>query len=196
MVDYARAQGITGYSMPMLEPGEETIFVETTRHKDVFGNLFLTSTRLIFEHSSGIFSRGVYVTLNLPLEGVANVSVEGTFAKKLVVYVKKGFVSSFPVRLDFLVKEPAQWQNRIISALKARVQSIEAEKKRERVQVVLDFTALKEYMVRGGLVLQTMKCPECGGPIKLPESGNQAKCEHCGSAILAQDIFEKIKNLI
>lgn len=182
--------------MPMLEPDEETILVETTRHKDVFGNLFLTSRRLIFEHSSGIFSKGVYVTLDLPLEGVANVSVEGAFVKKLVVSAKKGFVSTFPVRLDFSVKEPAQWQNRIMSAVKTRMQGIEAQKKRERVQVVLDFTALKEYMVRGGLVLQTTKCPECGGPIKLPESGNQTKCEHCGNAILAQDIFEKIKSLI
>lgn len=182
--------------MPILASDEKTVFVETSRHNTVFGNLFLTNKRLVFEHESGIFSKRVYVTLDLPLEGVANVSVEGMLQRKLVVYAKKGFVSSFPVRLDFSVQDPAQWQGRIMSALKIRLESIESEKKRERVQLVPDFTALKEYMIRGGLVLQTMKCPECGGPIKLPESGSQTKCEHCGNTILAQDIFEKIKNLI
>jgi len=83
----------------------------------------------------------------------------------------------------------------VTSSVKARIESIETEKKRERVQIVLDFSALKEYMEKGVLVLQKMKCPECGGPIKLPQSGNQTTCEHCGSTIYAQDIFEKIKSL-
>jgi len=172
------------------------VFVETARHNTVFGNLFLTNKRLVFEHESGIFSKRVYVTLDLPLEGITNISVEGMLQRRLVVYAKKGFVSSFPVCLDFSVQNPAQWQGRIMSAAKARLDTIETEKKRERVQLVLDFTALKEYMIKGGLILQTMKCPECGGPIKLPESGSQTKCEHCGNTILAQDIFEKIRSLI
>jgi hypothetical protein len=44
--------------------------------------------------------------------------------------------------------------------------------------VVLDFSSLKEYMEKGGLVLQ------------------KTKCEYCGSTIYAQDIFEKVKSLI
>lgn len=182
--------------MPSLEYDEKTMLVETARHKDTFGNLFLTNKRLIFEHASGLFSRRVYVTLDLALEGISNTSIEGTFQKKLVVHAKKGFVSSFPVHLEFLVKNPLQWQNKIMSMLKARLESIEADKRRERVQIVLDFSSLKEYMEKGGLILQKVKCPECGGPIELPQSGNQITCEHCGSTILAQDIFEKIKNLI
>lgn len=182
--------------MPMLEHDEKTILVETARHKETFGNLFLTNKRLIFEHTSGLFSKRVYVTLDLPLEGISNVSVEGTLQKKVVVYAKKGFISSFPVHLEFLVKDPVQWQNRIISSSKARIESLEAEKKRERVQIVFDFSALKAYMEHGGLVLQKVKCPECGAPIKLPQSGNQTTCEYCGSTILAHDIFEKIKNLV
>jgi ribosomal protein S27AE len=77
-----------------------------------------------------------------------------------------------------------------------RKAEIEAEKKKERVQVVLDFSALKDYMEKGGLILQKTKCPECGAPIPLPTTGNQAKCDHCGSTIYAQDIFGKIKSLI
>jgi ribosomal protein S27AE len=182
--------------LPNLEHDEHTVLVETCRHKDVFGNLFLTNKRIIFEHQSGIFTKRVYVTLDLPLEAVSSISVEGILSKKLVVYAKKGFVSDFPVRLDFSVKEPEQWQGRIRAAVGAKMQSIEAEKRKERVQIVLDFGALKEYMIRGGLTLQAIKCPECGAPMKLPDSGNQTKCEHCGNTILAQDIFEKIKSLV
>jgi hypothetical protein len=182
--------------LPILEPNEKTLLVETARHNSVFGNLFLTNKRIVFEHMSGVFSRQVYVTLDLPLEGVNNVLIQGTFGKRLVVATKPGFVSSFPVRLDFLVKDPALWQNQIMSAMRTKLEKIENEKTRERVQLVLDFSGLKDYMTKGGLVLQTMKCPECGAPLKLPESGNQTKCEHCGNTILAQDIFEKIKNLI
>jgi DNA-directed RNA polymerase subunit RPC12/RpoP len=182
--------------VPSLEHDEKTILVETARHKDTFGNLFLTNKRLIFEHASGLFSKRVYVTLDLLLEGISDTSIEGTFQKKFVVHAKKGFVSSFPVNLEFLVKNPRQWQNNIMSALKAKLESIEADKRRGRVQIVLDFSSLKEYMEKGGLTLQKMKCPECGAPIKLPQSGNQITCEHCGSIILAQDIFEKIKKLI
>jgi hypothetical protein len=182
--------------VPNLEHDEHKIIAETCRHKDVFGNLFLTNKRLIFEHESGIFTKRVYVTLDLPLDGVSSTSVEGILAKKLVVYAKKGFVSDFPVRLDFSIKNPEQWQSMINSASEALLATIAAEKGREHVQIVLDFSSLKEYMVKGGLMLQTMKCPECGSPIRLPESGNQTKCDHCGNTILAQDIFEKIRSLI
>ncbi len=183
-------------SVPIFDNDEKRILVETARHNDTFGNLFLTNKRLIFEHSSGLFSKRIYVTLDLLLEGISNTSVEGTLQKKLVVYAKKGYVSSFPVRLDFLVRDPVQWQSSIISSVKARLESIDIEKKREKVQIVLDFSALKAYLEKGGLVLQKVKCPECGASIRLPQSGNQTTCQHCGSTILAYDIFEKIKSLV
>ena len=182
--------------MPSLEQDEKTVFVETCRHKDVLGNLSLTSKRLIFEHESGRFTKRVYVTLDLPLEAVSSASSEGRLGKKLVVYAKKGFISDFPARLDFSVKEPSVWQDRITAATSARTNSIEMEKRRERVHKVLDFSALKEYMAKGGLVLQALKCPECGAPIKMPDSGNQTTCEHCGNTVVAQDIFDKIRSLI
>jgi ribosomal protein S27AE len=182
--------------VPNLEQDERTVFVENCRHKDVSGNLFLTSKRLIFEHENGRFTKRVYVTLDLPLEAVSNVSAEGKLGKKLVVYAKKGFISDFPARLDFSVKEPLLWQDRIAAATSARTSSIEAENRRERVHKILDFNALREYMAKGGLVLQALKCPECGAPIKMPESGNQTTCEHCGNIVVAQDIFDKIRSII
>ena len=123
-------------------------------------------------------------------------SIEGRLGKKLVVNAKKGSVSNFPVSLDFTVKDPVQCQSRIKSTSEAKIESIEAQKRKERIQVILDFGALKEYMVRGGLVLDTLKYPECGGPIKMPDDGNQTRCEHCGKTILAQGTFDKIGSLI
>jgi ribosomal protein S27AE len=180
----------------MLEHGEEIILTETARCRNTFGNLILTNKRLIFEHASGLISKRVYVTLDLPFAGIASVSAEGTLMKKLAVYAKKGFVSNFPTRLEFSVENPLQWQDKVTSAIKEKTERMKAEKKRERVQIVIDFSTLKEYMEKGGLILQQTKCPHCGAPIKLPQSGNQITCEHCGSTIYAQDIFEKIKSLI
>jgi DNA-directed RNA polymerase subunit RPC12/RpoP len=77
-----------------------------------------------------------------------------------------------------------------------RGDELEAEKRKERVQIVVDFPMVKEYMANGGLVLQKTKCPECNAPISIPTTGNQVVCEHCGSTILAQDVFERIKSLI
>jgi len=61
------------------ETDEKTILIETGRHNDVFGSLFLTNKRLILEHASGILLKEVHVTLDLRLEGVEHASVEGTF---------------------------------------------------------------------------------------------------------------------
>jgi ribosomal protein S27AE len=72
------------------------------------------------------------------------------------------------------------------------VQQIEALRK----TFVIDFSFLRSLMEKGGIVLTTLKCPHCSAPIKMPKDGNQTICDHCGSMIYAQDIFEKIKALI
>ena len=179
--------------MPILSPEEKIIIIESARHKGVSGELYLSNKRLVFQHSSGIITKRVYVSLDLPLEGVQNVAVEGPLIKHLSVYTKKGFISSFPAKLDFSVNNAATWQNKMMYALNIRLGTMD---RKEKLEALLDFGALKDFMIKGGLVLQTVKCPECGGPIRLPEEGSQTTCEHCGNTILAQDIFEKIKGLI
>jgi DNA-directed RNA polymerase subunit RPC12/RpoP len=61
---------------------------------------------------------------------------------------------------------------------------------------MLDFSFLKEYMSKGGLNLQVIKCPSCGGTVEFPQSGDKTVCKYCNNTILAQDIFEKVKGLI
>jgi ribosomal protein S27AE len=181
-----------------LEPDEQAILSETIRYGGKTGTLYLTNKRLFFEDTVGILSKRSHPTLNLSLEGISDTSIEKAFlsGQKLIVNVKKGFISNFPVRLEFSVKNPTVWQGKITSSVKARIEAIEAQKKKEKVQIVLDFSSLKEYMEKGGLTLQQTKCPNCGAPIKLPQQGNQMTCEHCGATVYAQDIFQKIKDLV
>ncbi len=72
----------------------------------------------------------------------------------------------------------------------------EAKKRMDRVQLVLDFSFLKEQLGKGGLVVQTIKCPTCGANVKLPQEGNTTKCEYCHSTIYAADLFEKLKVML
>ncbi|MDI6847807.1 MAG: hypothetical protein QMD23_06750 [Candidatus Bathyarchaeia archaeon] len=84
----------------------------------------------------------------------------------------------------------------IENAIAIRRKEIDVEKKKERLHVILDFSFLKTYMEKGSLVMQVLKCPECGATIEFPKSGSQTTCSHCGKIIYAQDIFEKVKSLL
>ena len=83
----------------------------------------------------------------------------------------------------------------IESAIKTRKDENEAERKRDKIHVMLDFSFLKSIMEKGGLVMQVLKCPECGATVDFPKTGNETKCNHCGKTIYAQDVFEKVKGI-
>ncbi len=72
------------------------------------------------------------------------------------------------------------------------------EKKQQlnSIQIVLDFSSLKDVMSKGGLVMSTYKCPNCNGMVNIPEAGKVLVCNYCGTPIKPVDIFEKIKTLI
>lgn len=70
------------------------------------------------------------------------------------------------------------------------------EKIGKRVQVVLDFSSLKDVMSKGGIVMTAYKCPVCNGKLDIPEVGKVLICSYCGTPIKPVDIFEKIKSLI
>jgi len=35
----------------------------------------------------------------------------------------------------------------------------------------VDFSLIREMLERGGIVLQSIKCPNCGAPLEIPSSG-------------------------
>jgi len=166
--------------------------VEATRR--VKGILVLTNQRLLFLEEHGIFGKSFHQTLSSPLEKIEGISMGGLMLPFVTITADTG---TYVYHISGVGKKEFEpFRQLVMEQCQKRREDIEREKKKEKVQVVLDFSSLKEYMERGGLVLQKTKCPECGGPIMLPDTGNQTKCEHCGSVIFAQDIFEKIKSLI
>ncbi len=64
------------------------------------------------------------------------------------------------------------------------------------IQIILDFSSLKDIMAKGGLIMATYKCPNCNGMVNIPEAGKVLVCQYCGTPIKPVDIFEKIKSLI
>ena len=82
------------------------------------------------------------------------------------------------------------------AAVVLRQDEVEREKRQDKVHVMLDFSFLRKYMEDGGMVVQNLKCPECGASVKFPDAGSQSVCEHCGANIYANDVFKKIKDLI
>lgn len=72
----------------------------------------------------------------------------------------------------------------------------ELEAEKSNIQILLDFSSLKDTMAKGGLVMTTYKCPNCNGMVNIPEAGKVLVCQYCGTPIKPVDIFEKIKGLI
>jgi DNA-directed RNA polymerase subunit RPC12/RpoP len=165
------------------------------------GALLVTSRRLIWleRRRVGVWKPQInyQVAIDMPLESVKSVSAEsgdsGDWEKTRKVSIVSGdgektfnLQNAFQELLRPIVED----------AIKQRRDEMEAEKKRDKVHVMLDFSFLKSIMEKGGMVMQVLKCPECGASVEFPKSGNETVCTHCGKTIYAQDVFEKVKGLI
>jgi len=149
---------------------------------------------MVWIEKRGIFGKSFHTIFEMPLEQLKGISMGGAIKKYVSVTDAEG-ENIFHLS-GIGSKELDSFKNIIFEQVEARKQYLEAEKRKERVHVLLDFSFIKNYMEKGGLVLQTVRCPNCGAPMKLPESGSEVVCSHCASTIYAQDIFEKIKALI
>jgi len=158
------------------------------------GALILTNQRLLFLIEHGIFEKSYHQVVATPLEKVGGITMGGMWHPFVCI---ADDVGTHVFHISGVGQEQFEGFRKLVTGLRQkRREEIEAERKKERVQVLLDFSWLKDYMEKGGMVLQNLKCSECGAPIPLPTTGNQIECKHCGSMIYAQDIFEKIKSLI
>jgi len=158
------------------------------------GYLVLTTQRLLFLEEHGVFGKSYHQVLAIPLMKVGGISIGGSLSPFVSIAddVQTHIFHVYGIGKN----EFEPFRSLILDGCRRRKEELEAEKKKERVQVVLDFSWLRDYMEKGGLFLQKTKCPNCGAPIALPTAGNQIKCDHCASTIYAQDIFEKVKSLI
>ena len=161
------------------------------------GILVLTNRKLVWLEQRGILSKSYHPLITIPLEDIRGLSRGGAIIKYVSIARSQGEHIFRLVKPRVRKNEEFNLFKQIIfEQVEARKQEIEAMKRKERVHIMIDFSFLKNYMEKGGMILQTFKCPECGAPIKLPEKGNSTKCDHCGKVIYAQDVFQKIKELI
>jgi len=172
---------------------------------DQSGTLLLTNRRLLWMEQH-VTTRGFIFTTTetswlvkceIPLDGIKGITGSSgdsqSWASPSEIHIvndkgEHGFKLYYAFRELF---KPA-----VESAVSLRHDEIELEKKQDKVHVMLDFSFLKKYMEDGGLVMQNLKCPECGASIRFPTAGSQTVCEHCGANIYANDIFKKIKEFI
>ena len=106
--------------MPILKPGEEVLAGENTKFYTTQGYLTLTNRRLVFEYKPHRFEGRSYTSVDMELEGISDVFVEGGVRKKLVIIARTGsFGKDVSGRLEFSVRDPYSWQKRLIDVRKS-----------------------------------------------------------------------------
>src|SRR2546426_9125634 len=159
------------------------------------GYLVLTSQRLLFMQQVGMLTKTYMVKESIDLESLVNVSVQGV-VKTLHVTFQSSGSSVNRIFHGTHGKGYFEIQNAIQSGRNARVMVMEEEKKRSRIQYVLDFSFLKTRLEKGGMIVSTIQCPSCSASLALPDAGTSTRCPHCGQSVVAQDIFNRMKGLI
>lgn len=159
------------------------------------GLLVLTSKKLIL--SPGTKSVRFGTVIEIPLATISGVTAEElqingrrsptlgvSASRKYLLTVGSTTYSSDPVsEIADAIQQLAQFERTHANDVKI-------------VHVNIDFADLRKYMDQGGVVLRQVKCPSCGAPLRLPEQGSATTCEFCRATVVAEDIFEKIKDLI
>jgi len=140
--------------------------------------LYLTNKRLL------IIRWGLLKVI--PLEKIISIKVfdEDSMIPRLDFETTLREDWGFSIRIP----EAAKLREAIVHYRSERIREIESEKK-----VAVDFSSIRDLLQKGGIVLYTLKCPNCGAPLELPESGNKTKCEHCGATVYAEDILKKLR---
>ncbi len=107
-----------------------------------------------------------------------------------------GFKGLMHQKDDMDLEELGDLQKVLMKYRSERKFAILELQKKERVQVIVDFSFLKDYMQKGGMLVQKITCANCGGSMHLPEKGNTVDCPYCGTTHRVEDIFERVRQLI
>jgi DNA-directed RNA polymerase subunit RPC12/RpoP len=183
--------------------GERDYFEGDWERVYEFVNVYLSNERLIVD---------VVPPLTIPLEKIEGCTVAERIAP-FDVRIGKTVEAFFPVIREATVGEllyiyayvEGPWKHFVFELLDARrwrdeierlrAARVEELRRRER-PVIVDFSALRDILERGGISTFVPKCPNCGAPIQLPESGESVKCPYCGATIYAKDVLERLKELL
>lgn len=178
-----------------------SVFDASQRIEEKKGLLIFTNQNMIFMQQQGSWSSTYSQALRIPLENISGMVIGGTFLKQIRIRVGTG---GYPEEHQFTevfwgkngMVQVGVVQIEINMILKEARENQKISKERERIQIILDFSSLKDVMTKGGLVMSTYKCPNCNGMVDLPEVGKVLMCKYCGTPIKPVDIFEKIKSLM
>jgi len=155
------------------------------------GFLIVTNQRVIFACKLGFLAKDYAVTYGISLEDVMSISPgKFGFNDKLVILEKSG------QHKDFIKPKINDLIPVINATISERRGQLEAKKDKERIQVVLDFSSLKDVLARGGVVMSSYNCPKCNAMIEIPEAGKVMICKYCGAPVKPVDIFDRIKSLL
>jgi hypothetical protein len=133
-----------------------------------------------------MFYHKIYNRLESMMLGLSPDAFQPHYCKKLKMNLKNPYESDAEKCTSYIT--PKEYREKALSG--------EMNKDRANVQIILDFSSLKDVMSKGGLVMATYKCPHCNGMVEIPEAGKVLMCKYCGTPIKPVDIFEKIKQLI
>jgi hypothetical protein len=75
-------------------------------------------------------------------------------------------------------------------------QLVPTEQKVVNVNINMDFNSLLELLGDKGVILTTIKCPQCGSPVDVPEQGSMFTCPACASMIKVTDVAGMFRDLL
>ncbi|MCE5295484.1 MAG: hypothetical protein LLG16_00045 [Euryarchaeota archaeon] len=170
--------------------------------------MMVTNERILIVEESGLIRRNFDLFEAIELEDVRGTSIKEMFlaeAFKINFQTRGGlgdveisnmmdmdkdtFDVNGPTDLEML----RQWMD---ARVQDKIRLVEERSRRDKVQIMLDFDSLRDEMAKGGIVMKAIKCPNCNAAVDMPEAGCRVECQYCGSSIVAQDIFDKMKGLI
>ena len=174
----------------VLDRGEKDEMVEM----DKPGFLVMTSKKIVFMEERGVFSKSYYLDCAVQLESIGGIAMGGMWMKYVSI---GGATGENKYHLEGINdKTFGGFRDTVLAQIQTRKQEMENERTREDVAVMLDFSILRDYMTKGGISVQSIKCPQCKAPLTMPENGNFVKCSYCGATVYASDIMDKVKQLI
>ncbi|MBS7631805.1 hypothetical protein KEJ47_09630 [Candidatus Bathyarchaeota archaeon] len=145
-----------------LNPQESIIMVDDSVYHNTKGKLYLTNRRLFFDYEKrGIFFKGSYTPVTIPLSKISDVSIVGMgpFKKLSINTTREPGFFGIP-RFEFSVKNPEVWKSKIEMANLLPLDSPNKE------------VIIKEVV--------KARCPYCGMLTEL----NLGKCPNCGGLLI------------
>ena len=173
------------------------------------GFLVLTDRRVVFIASRGLMVTKYEVALSIDYEDILGLDCVSGFSQKLRISHKgsatpaalhtfidaSAFAANLMTSQDSIIA-PEVIKEDLATRIKDRLIEMEEDRKRGTTQLVLDFSFLKSILEKGGVVMQSMRCPSCGADLQMPKSGSTMKCEYCGTTVKAIDVFDRIRDLL